>query len=316
MDWDELWLSDDDDGNLEEGDEYPEDPTSFTLGLTYGGQEGGFHVRNLPGQLQRQRVSVRQGGSDKRHAFTATCNAKAIIHGEMGPLSDKHATLLVFEFKFNSYRGTRIKEADVLFEFHAAEGQAGGPSVLQVRPYGRHQMEQTSQHEAHDQAQELSLGINMVAVDASLKLSRGGSADKDTQHFTVVTGDNPQSLRYGDYCQARFTLAENKSQASGIPSQFLACVLLERDTDEDFVCVPYVQVTPDFKTKLASLFSTPERDDPIVFRVTEPPVNKLDSPVEIDGLNLGAVDLNKLWNCTAYNLYGHAIKASQGGETL
>ncbi|OTA07285.1 hypothetical protein A9Z42_0082190 [Trichoderma parareesei] len=217
----------------------------------------------------------------------------------MGPLSDKHATLLVFEFKFNSYRGTRIKEADVLFEFHAAEGQAGGgPSVLQVRPYGRHQMQQTSQHEAQNQAQELSLGINIVA------------------HFTVVTGDNPQSLRYGDYYQARFTLAENKSQANGIPSRFLACVLLERDSDEDFVCVPYVEVKPDFKTVLASLFSSPEHDDPIVFRVTEPPVNKLDGLVEIDRLNLGAVDLNQLWNCTAYNLYGHAIKDSEGGETL
>ncbi|KAH0490176.1 hypothetical protein TgHK011_001656 [Trichoderma gracile] len=67
--------------------------------------DSSFHVRNLPGQLQRQRVSVHQGGSDKRLAFTATCNAKAIIHDEMGPLSDKHATLLVFEFEFNAYKG-------------------------------------------------------------------------------------------------------------------------------------------------------------------------------------------------------------------
>ncbi|PTB75385.1 hypothetical protein M440DRAFT_1379605 [Trichoderma longibrachiatum ATCC 18648] len=310
MDWGEIWLSDDDGGNLEEEDEYPGHPTSFTLGLTYRGQEGDFHVRNLPGQLQRQRVSVRHGGLGKRHAFTAVCNAKAIVHGEMGPPSDKHATLLVFEFKFNSYRGTRIKEADVLFEFQAAQGQAGGPSVLQVRPRGRHQMQQTSQQESPRDAQELSLGVNVVAVDASLKLSRGASADKDTQHFTVVTGDNPQSLRYGDYRQARFALAENRSQASGIPSRFLACVLLERDTDDDFVCVPHVEVKPDFKTMVASLFSSQERDDPILFKVTEPPVIKLDSLVEIDRLNLGAVDLNKLWDCTAYNLYGHAIKES------
>ncbi|KAL7905887.1 hypothetical protein GGI35DRAFT_459545 [Trichoderma velutinum] len=311
MDESEIWLSDEDGGDFEEDDEETSDPTFFNLGLTYQGQEGGFHVRNRPGQRQRKAVSAFRGGSKRRPAFTVSCNARAIIHGEMGPSSDKHATLLVYEFKFNSYRGARIKEADVLFEFHAMKGQAGGPSVHSVAPYGLHKMEETTQSESSTHGLELSVGPSIPAVDVGLTLSGEASVEKVTKHYTVVTGDNPQSDDWGNYFQARFFLSENKSQASGIPSKFCACILLERDDDEDFVCVPYLKVTPNFTTMVTSLFSSREPDDPIIFSVAEPPLNELDARVDIDVDNLGATDLDQLWDCTTYTKYGQSVKQSR-----
>ncbi|KAL7928910.1 hypothetical protein V8C35DRAFT_316830 [Trichoderma chlorosporum] len=310
----EIWLSDEEDGEFEEDD--GTDPTFFSIGLTYQGQTGDFHVRNRPGQRQRTAVSVFHGGSKKRPAFTVSCNAKAIIHGEMSPSSEMHATLLVYEFKFNSYRGARIKEADILFEFHALKGQAGGPSVRQVAPHGLHKMQETLQSESSKQGLELTVGPNIPAVDVGLTLSGESSVEKVTKHYTVVTGDNPQSDDWGNYFQARFFLSENKSQASGIPSKLRVCILLGREDDEDFVCVPYLKVTPNFSTMVTSLFSSREPDDPIIFRVTEPPFNELDEAVDIDPDNLGSIDLDELWDCTAYNEYEKSVKHSKPAKNL
>lgn len=41
MDEKEIWLSDEDEGDFDEDDEETSDPTFFSLGLTYQGQEGG-----------------------------------------------------------------------------------------------------------------------------------------------------------------------------------------------------------------------------------------------------------------------------------
>ena len=158
----------------------------------------------------------------------------------MGPPSKKQATLLVYEFKFNSYRGTRIKEANILFEFHPKEGQTGGPSVAQVKPRGLHKMEETSQNEASNMGLELNIGSKFSVVDAGLKIASEESVEQVAKHHTVITGDNPQSDDWGNFFQARFSLSENKSQKSGIASELIACILLERDHDEDFVCVPYI----------------------------------------------------------------------------
>ncbi|KAL7800187.1 hypothetical protein V8C37DRAFT_364384 [Trichoderma ceciliae] len=311
MDENEIWLSEEDDEDFEAGDGTTADPTSFSIALTYQGQPGGFHVRNRPGQRQRTAVSAFHGGSKKKPAFTVSCNAKAIIHGEMGPPSTKHATLLVYEFKFNSYRGARIKEADVLLEFHAKKGEAGGPSVRRVSPQGLYKMEETTQSEASKLGLELAVGPSIPAVDAGLTLSGETSVEKETKHHTVVTGDNPQSDDWGNFFQARFSLSENKSQASGIPSEFRACILLERDDDEEFVCVPYLKATPNFTTMVTSLFSSRAPDDPILFSVEEAPFNELDGTVGIDHNNLGATNLDELWDCTTYNEYGQSIKQSK-----
>jgi len=245
-----------------------------------------------------------------------SCNAKAIIHGEMGPPSKKQATLLVYEFKFYSYKGTRIKEADILFEFHPKEGQPGGPSVAQVKPRGLHKMEETTQKETSKLGLEVNVGPKIPPVDAGLKLADDESVEKVTKHHTVITGDNPQSDDWGNFLQARFFLSENKSQKSGIPSELTVCILLERDNDEDFVCNPYIEATPNLTTVVTSLFSSRAPDEEILFSVKETPFNELDGKVDINRNNLGATDLDKLWDCTMYNEYGGAIKPSKPGEEV
>lgn len=231
----------------------------------------------------------------------------------MGPTSTKRATLLVYGFKFLSRRTTRIKEADILFEFKSLSTSLSsmGPSVSQVRPKGQHRMQETIQNEARKIGLSSNIGPSIPGVDAGLTWSLEENKSKDTKHYTIVTGDNPADQVYGDHFQAQFTLAENRSQESGIPTELTVVILLERDNDDDFAMNPQIRVTPDLKTRMVSLASSRPPDDPIYFHVEEPPFNKLDSRTIIDQDNLGATDLDSLWGCTMYNLYFKAIKGAE-----
>jgi hypothetical protein len=231
-----------------------------------------------------------------------------MIHGYSNDGAGKRATLLVYEFKFNSYRGARIKTADIMFEFHARGGRLAGPSVKAVRPYGIHKMEETTQNESSTLSLQLQAGPEIPAVDAGVSLTREDAIEKITKHHTVVTGDNPQSDVWGEYYQARFYLSENESQKDGIPSHLVSCILLERDDDDDFECRPYIEVNPDLRTIVTSLFSNRAPDEPVVFRIQDEPFNQFPESMVLDCNNLAAVDLDKLWSCTMYTKYNDAIK--------
>ncbi|KAI1121302.1 hypothetical protein F5Y10DRAFT_104218 [Nemania abortiva] len=305
----DLWLSEEEDEYSEEdGTSGSTDPVQFNLSLAPEMESGGYHVRNRPGEMQRKAVSVFHGGSSKKPAFTVCCNAKVMIHGYIKDGRGKRATLLVYEFKFNSYRGARIKTADVMFKFHPTGGRSVGPSVVSVRPDGIHKMEETTQSESSKLSLQLQAGPEIPAVDAGVTLTKEDAVEKITKHHTVVTGDKPQSDEWGTYNQARFYLSENESQKDGIPSNLVACILLERDDDENFACHPYIQANPDLKTMAVSLFSSRAPDEPVIFDVQEKPFNQFSESEVLDRNNLGKVDMDKLWGCTMYTEYGDAVK--------
>lgn len=340
MEEDELWL----DEGQEASDSEPEessDPTSFNMSLTFQeGQSGGevtgssnsrsspytvkclptehlvtgYHVRNKAGELQRAAISAFHGGSRKKPAFTVGCEAKAMIHGRMGPDSDRFATLLVYEFKFLSRRGTRIKAADILFEFRARSRTPGavGPTVVEVRPKGQGRMGETIQSEASKYGLSFNVGPAIPGVELGVTASGEQSVSKDKKYHTIVTGDNPADMEWGDHFQARFTLEENKSQESGIPTQLTVVILLERENEDDFAMVPRIEVTPDFRTMIASLASSRAPDDPVHFRTRESPFNRLDGRTNIDVNNIGATDLDSLWICNMYNLYLDEVNKVEG----
>ncbi|PWY74072.1 hypothetical protein BO83DRAFT_398505 [Aspergillus eucalypticola CBS 122712] len=282
---DELWLSD----QTEEEECGFTDPRSFSLELTYQGPVGDFRTRNKPGQLQRPMVS---------------CQAKAMIHGRWGggdQDSCDWATLLVNEFQFHSYRGCRLKAADIRFRFEPIPGQLNELSVAEIQPNRVFKVARTEQSEQSTTGLELTLGSQPLAgaVNTSIAVSNSNNVEKVTVHHTVVTGDRPADI-YGSQHEAHFSLSENVSQQDGIPTRLRACILLKRGTEDDFACVPYIHVTPDFKTWVGQLFSSRDRDDPIRFRPSEPAFDQLEKGIVVDAENLGATNLDRLWGCTMY----------------
>lgn len=258
-------------------------------------------------------MSAMSGGlRKKKPAFTVGCEARAMIHGRKSPDSDTLATLLVYDLKFLSRRGTRIKNADVLFEFRSRSAKPGtvGLNVAEVRPQGQSKMGETIQNQASKFGLSFNAGPSIPGADVGVTASGEQSITKDLKFHTTVTGNNPADLEWGDHFQARFTLAENASQESGIPTQLTVVILLERETDDDFEMIPQIEVTPNFASRLTSLGSTRSSDDPVYFDVNEAPFNRLSNATKVDPNNLGAVDLDSLWICTMYTLYVDEVKKS------
>lgn len=271
-------------------------------------------MRNRPGQYQRPVVSSFHGGVYSwKPAFRVSCCAKAMIHGSTGGGSQKAATLLVYEFRFISQRGARIKAANISFEFKADSKSrpASTPIVAKVRPYGVLKMEETVRNEVSKLGISMSIGPSVPGVDASLTPSKERVVAQDVKYHTIVTGDNPPDEDFGDRFLASFTLQENKAQESGIPAEFTVAILLERDSHGDFIMVPRIEATPDLATRMVSLVSSRTPDDPVYFRVDSEPFNELGGEVQIDKHDLRSADMEALWDCTLYNKYGEAVKMAK-----
>ncbi|CAI0644530.1 unnamed protein product [Colletotrichum noveboracense] len=311
LDDSELWMSTDSESDeIEDYESISDDATSFTMDMRPQGQPGGLHVRNRHGETQRTVATQFHLGSRRKPAFNVGAIAKAIIHGTFDQDSRTPATLLVYDFSFFSHRSTRIKEANISFEFRAKKGSASiGPTVTEVAPFGRHVMMQTTETVTKTVGGEGGVsGGAVVNVNTNLRAER--SVEKVTTHAAKVVGNNPCD-EWSNYPLAQWSLQENESQQNGIMTLFRACVLLTRDTEEDFELLPDVQVTPDLKTRLGSLMAFRRSDDPIILAPASEPLNALANDLVQKRWNLGQVDLSSLWDCTFHNTFAEAVKASR-----
>lgn len=249
-------------------------------------------------------------GGKKKSRFCVSSTAKAIIHGTMDEISHIPATLLVYEFEFLSYKtSARIKEAQIVFQFQVkAVNSTGAPKITAIRPKGRHALIETLQNEKDTLNLEANLGANIAGLELGGKIAPGREVEKTTTHATTVTGTAPAD-EYGDKYIARWSLVENSSQESGVPSFLRVAILIERESKDNFTCVPYIEAKLDLKSQLYTLLSTEAPDEPIFFEPDYEPYNKLGK--DIDELNLATAGIDTLWDCTFYNRFGEPIKPSK-----
>lgn len=285
--------------------EYPRLNSNIYLNLD-------FHVRNRPGQKQRVAVSGFGSSSKKKPAFHVSCAAKAIIHGLLGKDdANTRATLLVYDFSFFSYRSTRIKEASISFEFHAGKSRGVGPTVKKVAPYAKHIMMPTTETATRNVGGTVGLsGGTVVTANATTTVEK--SVTKTTTHAAEIIGDNPFD-DWGNSFLAQWSLKENDSQQNGIVVLLRTCILLTRDTDDEFHCIPKIEAEPNFKAWLGTLVSSRTPDDPIILDPEYEPYNTFEEGpyATIDRWNLGRVNMDGLWDCTFHRTFGEAVKVSR-----
>lgn len=280
----------------------------FTLDFYEVGERGGFHVRNQPGQKQRPTVSSFRGGSSTRPKYSVNCLARAIIHGTLDPKSHAPATLLIYDLSFLSYHSTRLKDAQIFFEFKDDKGN-GMPEVYKIAPYMKHTT--MASNEVHHRTLEAGIGggAGLGPVSIIPNISASNRREKTTEYQVEVIGDKPGD-DHGLYYQAQWFLKENESQKNGIGTFFRVCILLKRQHNGQFLMRPTIKATADTATRFLSLFAARSLDDPVVFDPSlEPYGNGIDSAA-IDRKNLSAVDMDGLWDWTFYNVFSRGIKVS------
>ncbi|SPO04605.1 uncharacterized protein DNG_07290 [Cephalotrichum gorgonifer] len=185
--------------------------------------------------------------------FEITCLCRHEVHGHLR-YGLSPATLLVYEFRFYSYkRDRRITEASI--EFVCADVE--DPAILAIAPYGRYArkspkaMEETTPGASVAHARVLPSKSGWEEIPITEKESG----------TTVVGSMGPPGRKSGKPSYASWKLREGQSTKVGVSNSFGAAVLLERSDYSQFSCSIHISVSTDWRSKLSRLFDdTPMKE--------------------------------------------------------
>ena len=219
----------------EEEYEDDDDDDVFDIMLNPGGDEGSsFRTRNDPSApYQRTNVTERKGALDIR------CTCLDVIHGLVSPDAEEFATIIVLNFRFDSRKtARRILAVNITLQF--APEQPGGPEpeVFRIAPYDSMVMVQTTQTEEKTTMAGVSLGAPPLAgVELGAELGWERSVNRETTDATKVIGSIDLLGRtYGNADSASWSLIENSTTKTGVPSTMRTAILLKRQDEEPFRC--------------------------------------------------------------------------------
>ncbi|KAL8738810.1 MAG: hypothetical protein Q9181_000452 [Wetmoreana brouardii] len=298
-----------------------EDPSTtdvlppFDIGLFPTGDEGSsFRTQNDPSApLQRSNYIERKGAVDIR------CSCLDVVHGLFSAESEVFATLIVLQFRFNARKhARRFESVDISLEFGGMKPGEGGPEVHAIAPEGRMSLVPTTQHEEVKRSGGLQLGgaAPVGGVTATGTVGWEKSVSRDTSDETSVTGSiDLKGRNWGESNCASWTLLENKTTKTGVPTSMRTAVLLKRKDESPFQCVVKIDAKVDFKSSVERLFGGKGRepkDDPVLFDPELEPTNNL-RKYEIEELR--AFNLESVWDVTFATKLGWVLKdkAQKGG---
>ncbi|KAI0468788.1 ankyrin repeat-containing domain protein [Xylaria cf. heliscus] len=231
----------------------------------------------------------------RKDAFNIQCAMLDVVHGKLEPGGTELATLIVLKFWFDKRRlGRRIASADIRLEFSGLDPEGERPEVYAITPHDRAALVPTTRHEERTNEGTANIALRVQAGESSATYTWRKVVTEDITDVTTVTGSiDLEGYSYGEANCASWTLLENETLHTGVPSTLEVAVLLKRESMEDFHCTVDVKARADKKTTLEWLFGSKSHDDPLIFHPHLKPTNKLR---KYDATNLGAILRDSMWD--------------------
>lgn len=292
-------------GQSEPEDESYDENLLFDIGLSHTGDDGSsFRTQNDPAApYQRKNVAERKGAIDIR------CTCLDVIHGLLSADNyDDRATLIVLKFNFDSRkRARRVASANISLEFSSEQPSQGDPEVYRIAPFESMAMVPTTALEEKKRWVDLKLRAPPLAgFQAGTELGWERTAISERTDATRIIGTmDLRGRNYGEPNSVSWTLLENETQGTGVPTTLRTAILLKRRNDVRFQCTVKLDVKVDFRSKLERMIGGKLKDDPVLFDPDMDPTNRLEV---YDILNLGAVDLERISGITLVKYYDGAVK--------
>ncbi|KAK0631158.1 hypothetical protein B0T17DRAFT_530280 [Bombardia bombarda] len=289
-----------------DGIELDDDVDVFDVGMfTSGAVAGGFHTKNNPKDpYQRSQVVQRSGAIDVR------CTVVDIIHGAMSDDSEFWATLMVLQFRFDPQKKSRrVSAATLSLQFDPLDPDDEVPEVEAVSFDGHYSLVPSKQTEHVTKGLTGSAGVSYVA-ETKLEPKWEKTVERETTDATTVSGGKYVVNNVEPNRVAKWTLLENKTLKTGIPSSLRVAVLVKRRDEKNFTCMPKIEVKADKWTRMETCFSRVEPDDAVILQPTpdRKPTNKL---MVYNVEELGSLDLQKLSDVTFTTMITDGIKSHQ-----
>lgn len=266
----------------------------FDIRLFPTGDSGSsFRTQNDPSApYQRSNYIERKGAVDIR------CSCLDVVHGLFSAETGLYATLIVLQFRFDPRKQSRrFQSVDISLEFKSMKRGQTGPEVFAIAPNGRMNLMPTTQKEEVSRKAGLELGGAgpLGGLTATGSVGWEKNVSKDTSDQTIVIGSiDLKGRNWGPSNCASWTLLENKTTKTSVPSSMRTAVLLKRQNEDPFQCVLKIDAVVDVKSKFERMFGgkgREPRDDPVLFDPEIAPTNNLR---QYDTKELGAFDLESL----------------------
>jgi hypothetical protein len=263
---------------------------SFDIFLDLAGDEGAqFRHQNDGDEIERTIVI------DRGEALVVTCELLPAIHGQYTPDSYSPASLVIFDFSFlPTKHARRFLEAEisVIFADEERGGQLYDPEVKEISFSPSGQASYLSMFPT-TRRQEVARGVQVLggggAFGASLRVRGRGK---------------------GGHNAAEWSLLENSSTRSGIPTFFRAAVLLLRPDFAEgrrFTAMVTIKAKVDLLTSIEEgvkrVLGKINKVDPIIFD----PEQKDPPTTTFDRTNLGGQALSEISLVFSKNILPEAV---------
>jgi hypothetical protein len=150
------------------------------------------------------------------------------------------ATLIVLQFRFDARkRARRFQSAGIELEFKGMKPGESGPEVHAIAPVGKVSLAPTTQTEAVTRKAGLQLGAAapIGGITATRSVGWKKCVIRDTSNDTTVV--RPVDLKGRNWSPsncASWTLLENETAKTGVPSSLRTAVLLKKKDEKPFQC--------------------------------------------------------------------------------
>lgn len=247
---------------------------TFQVILDPEGEGGSLRYQNAPGEVQRRHLV------DRGNSLVVQGELVDVVHGRLSPLGDD-GTIIITDFHFiPSKNSRRFKNAAVTLRFKSDDPAAADVEVLDSAPKGHHSLLATTETVELTKSANANIAAGtVVTAGAGLGWELKHSTEK--KHQTTLSGSiRLEGRPYGGKNTVRWTISENPSQKTGIPTMLRTAVLLRRKQKQDGDAVKFlaevdIRCSVDFVSSLEegvdSLVGRIPRDDPVIFDPTQPP---------------------------------------------
>lgn len=277
---------------------------SFDIAISPDEGQGGLHTKNNPHQ-PFQRTTIHE----ERRSVNIKCSLVDVAHGYWGPDSDDYATLIVLDFRFNPGRRSRIAAAKIIVAFWGETDADDHPGVADISLNGSYSLVQTTQTETITNGIGGTVGVNvMQSGNISLDKKWEKVVNRTTSDATYVSGTTCMIGVDTDPANAaEWKLRENETLKTGVPAGIRVGILLKRENEENFKCTVQIESDVDLKSSIGRWFGGKPKDDPVLFKPSMKPSNKL---MKYDTENLGSFDLKQVEDVTFVTVLDGVIKNS------
>ncbi|KUL82437.1 hypothetical protein ZTR_11219 [Talaromyces verruculosus] len=197
--------------------------------------------------------------------------------------------------------------AKITVTFYGESDDDDHPGVANISLNGSYSLLPTTQSETITNGLIATARANVLSTgQLSLEKNYSKTINRENSDATYVSGATCLiGVEWDPANAVEWKLQENATLKTGLPAALRAGILLKRESMDNFKCAVDIESEVDLKTNVGRWFGGKPKDDPVLFKPTLKPTNRL---MQYDANNLGKFDMSLVEDVTFTTIFDKAVK--------